>query len=238
MARGDEALGLRDGTSIGAVPTLPEVAYLRLREAILSGAFEAGEPLRQEEIAQRIGASRVPVREALKQLEVEGLVVLRPRRGFIVASLDPEEIEDIFDIRAMLEERAGYVATLKRTDEDVAAVESLARAMDGMTVVTTVDVALFAERNRAFHTRLFETSGRTHLCRMMMVLRNSVERYIRLGAWIAGNLDAVHRDHRHMVEAFRRGDAEEVGRLCRQHCEATCARLTARLRRQREKQGS
>lgn len=228
----ERVLPMLDG---GDVPllSLPEIAYMRLREALLSGAFEAGESLRQEEIAQRLGVSRVPVREALRRLEGEGLVVQRPRRGYIVASLDPDNIEDIFDIRMMLEERAGYLATKRRTAQDIAEVERLLHAMDGIKIRSAADVALFAERNRAFHERLFETSKRPQLCRMMAVLRNSVERYVRVSALIATSLDRVHDEHHRIVDAFRRGDAEEVGRLCRQHCQNICDRLIASLREKR-----
>jgi DNA-binding GntR family transcriptional regulator len=217
------------------IPSLPQIAYAQLRDDILAGRHEAGSPLRQEELAQKMGVSRVPLREALRRLEVEGLVVQRPRRGYVVSSLDPEDIEDIFDIRAMLEERAGYLAAKRRTVEDIAEVEALLKAMDGLAIRDAADVDLFAERNRAFHARLFLASGRPQLCRTMIVLRNSVERYIRIGALIAGNLDRVKLDHYRIVDAFRRGDADETGRLSREHCEQTCERLVARLRAERRK---
>src|SRR3954468_2429641 len=116
------------------LPSLAEVAYQQVREAILCGALEAGQSLGQEDIASRIGTSRVPLREALQRLEAEGLVMLRPRRGYVVTSLDPEEIQDIFDIRMMLEERAGYLATLRATDVDIAEVEAHLHAMDALKI--------------------------------------------------------------------------------------------------------
>jgi DNA-binding GntR family transcriptional regulator len=211
------------------LPSLSEIAYQQVRDAILSGALAAGQSLGQEEIASRIGTSRVPLREALQRLEAEGLVMLRPRRGYIVTSLDPEEIKDIFDIRMMLEERAGYLATLHASAEDVAEVEKLLRAMDGLSIANAKDATRFAERNRAFHERLYASSGRAQLCRLMNTLRTNVERYIRIGAQIAGNLERVRKEHQEMFDAFKRRDAETVGRLCREHCAATCDRLVARL---------
>ena len=224
-------------TSLTAVvaaglPSLAEVAYQQVRDAILSGALAAGQSLGQEEIASRIGTSRVPLREALQRLEAEGLVMLRPRRGYVVTSLDPEEIQDIFDIRMMLEERAGYLATLKATDEDVREVERLLRAMDGLSVRDADEARRFAEANRAFHERLYAASGKVQLCRLMTTLRANVERYIRIGAQIAGNLARVRREHQQIFDAFKRRDAKAVGRLCREHCEATCERLIARLARE------
>ena len=213
-------------------PSLAEIAYQQVKEAILRGELAAGQPLGQEELAGRIGTSRVPLREALQRLDAEGLVMLRPRRGYIVTSLDPDEIRDIFDIRMLLEERAGYIATLNATSEDIAAVEELLFAMEGMKVRNAADAMLFVERNRAFHTRLYAPSERAQLCRLMTVLRANVERYIRIGAQIAGNLKRVSFEHHQIFNAFKRRDAQTVGRLCREHCAATGERLIERLARE------
>lgn len=213
-------------------PSLAEIAYQQVKESILRGDLAAGQPLGQEELAARIGTSRVPLREALQRLDAEGLVMLRPRRGYIVTSLDPHEIRDIFDIRMLLEERAGYLATLNATSEDIAAVEELLFAMEGMKVRSAAEAMLFVERNRAFHTRLYAPSERAQLCRLMMVLRANVERYIRIGAQIAGNLKRVSFEHQQIFNAFKRRDAQTVGRLCREHCAATGERLIERLARE------
>jgi DNA-binding GntR family transcriptional regulator len=216
--------------------SLADVAYQQVRDAILSGELAAGQSLGQEDIASRIGTSRVPLREALQRLEAEGLVMLRPRRGYVVTSLDPQEIKDIFEIRMILEERAGYLATMAATTEDIREVEQLLRGMDGLSVNNASDAHRFAQCNRAFHERLYASSGRTHLCRLMTTLRVNVERYIRIGAQIAGDLGRVRREHQEIFNAFKRGDAKTVGRRCREHCEATCKRLVDRLMRESEKQ--
>ena len=211
------------------LPSLAEIAYRQVRDAILSGAFAAGHPLGQEEIALQIGTSRVPLREALKRLEAEGLVIHRPRRGYVVTSLDPEEITDIFDIRMMLEERAGYLATLRATPDDVAEVRERLYAMDGIPTTEPGQILRFVEANRAFHDRLYLGSGRPQLCRLMAVLRSNVERYIRIGTLVAGDQTRVKDEHFQIFDAFRRGNALEVGRLCREHCATTRDRLLARL---------
>ncbi|MGE0873540.1 MAG: GntR family transcriptional regulator [Burkholderiales bacterium] len=216
-------------TPASRLPSLAEIAYQQVRDAILDGTLAAGESIGQEAVAERIGTSRVPLREALQRLEAEGLVMLRPRRGYIVTSLDPGEITDIFDIRMMLEERAGYLATLRATPQDVADLEALLHAMDDASSASAEDISVFAARNSSFHDRLYAGSGRVQLCRLMGVLRNNVERYIRIGARIAGNLERVREEHYAIFKAFKRGDAQSVGRLCREHCAATGERLLARL---------
>jgi len=226
---------LLPGAASIEVASLPELVYTRLRDAIISGAFDAGRPLRQEEIALNLGVSRVPVREALTRLETEGLVLQRPRRGYVVTSLNQEEIEDIFDIRMMLEERAAYLATKRRAASDIAHVERLVRAMDGMDMKDAAYFQLMTERNRAFHAKLFEVSGRPQLCRVMLVLRNSIERYIRVGGTIAAGFNIAHAEHHRIFDAFRRGDADEAAHLSREHCRHTYERLAAKLRLVREK---
>jgi DNA-binding GntR family transcriptional regulator len=229
MQKSAQGLAALNPVQAAELPSLAEIAYRQVRDAILSGAFSAGHPLGQEEIALQIGTSRVPLREALKRLEAEGLVIHRPRRGYVVTSLDPEEITDIFDIRMLLEERAGYLATLRATPEDVAELKERLYAMDGISTAEPDQILRFVEANRAFHDRLYLGSGRPQLCRLMAVLRTNVERYIRIGTLVAGDQTRVKDEHFQIFDAFRRGNAKEVGRLCREHCETTRDRLLARL---------
>jgi len=221
--------------SAADLPRLSDLAYWRLREEILSGAFSSNEPIRQEKIAVRLEISRLPVREALSRLEAEGLVVLRPRRGYVLAPHDPDEIEEIFDIRMILERRAGTLAARSRTRRDVDEVARLLVEMDGMTIGSAADAATFAIRNSRFHDRLFAASGRKRLCGMLLTLRSSVERYARLGAVMLGHLNHVHKDHRRIFEAFQRGDQERLGDLCSEHVRKAGERLIAMLKAELEK---
>ena len=118
--------------AIAQAKSLPDIVYDHLREEILSGRIGPGEPIRQEHLAARLGVSRAPVREALKALEGEGLIIFRPRRGYLVTALDPDEIEEIFEIRALLEERGGTLAAKFRTQEDIEAVGDLLEQMEAI----------------------------------------------------------------------------------------------------------
>ncbi len=84
-------------------------------------------------------------------------------------------------------------------------------------------------QNEAFHHRLFVTSGRKLLCKTLTMLRDNVERYVRISVSMAPNLDAAIADHRAIFAAFAEGDAEKTARLCRAHCERTCAQLLTNL---------
>jgi DNA-binding GntR family transcriptional regulator len=185
--------------------------------------------LRQEEISQLFRVGRPPVREALTLLDAEGLVVSRPRRGFAVAPLDPNEVEEIFDIRMLLEERAAHFAAQRRTFEDVNAMEKLIHAMEQSRISNSDEAIAFSLINREFHDLIHKVSGRPVTATIMLGLRNKVERYIRLGGLIAGNLEQVNRDHRMIFEAFRDADAERMAVLCREHIRSTGKRLVAAL---------
>jgi len=207
-------------------PSLPELAYQYLRDAILNGQLAFGAAIRQEDIGARLGISRLPIREALRRLEAEGLVVLKPRRGYSVTSLSWEEIEDIFDTAAVLEERAGYLATQKRTDADIEAMEAALRDLDSfMRRGTARDLAAFGKANARFHSRLMATADRPYLSRLLTTVQNNVEHYVRVGAGLVPELDASNREHHAIFDAFKRGDADTVGSLCRLHRKSTGRRL-------------
>jgi DNA-binding GntR family transcriptional regulator len=220
----------RRALSIAQAKSLPDIVQDHLREEILSGRVGPGDPIRQEHLAARLGVSRAPVREALKALEGEGLIAFRPRRGYVVTALDPDEIEEIFEIRALLEERGGYLAAKYRTAEDIEAVGRLLEQMEAIKRPTPSGIVRWASLNREFHTRLFQSSGKEHLCHMTMVLRDTVERYVRLDAATQGRMADADQDHRLIYDAFCQGDAEATGRLSREHCEHTCERLIQALR--------
>ncbi len=191
------------------VSSVLEVAYRQLRDSIMSGHFPPGEHVRQEDVARRLGISRGPAREALNRLVAEGMVKLLPRRGYVVEALDPAEVEDIFEMRAMLEERAGYLATKKRQLVDVASVEELLGQMESVDFDDHDAVPRWAELNRAFHSRLFESCGRAHLCRTMMVLRDRVERYVRFEMSILARRSRtkLSSDPRKLFQACKAGHA-------------------------------
>jgi DNA-binding GntR family transcriptional regulator len=210
-------------------PSLPDVAYEHVRNAILDGSLPAGSALRQEEIAARLGISRLPIREALRRLDSEGLVVLRPRRGYVVASLDRAEIDDVLELLATLEASAGHSATLRKTDAIARELESYLRQLDEVIAARTVDVNAFAELNLRFHDRLTESSGRPVLCRMLRLLRANAERYARAAAGMSIDLRASQVEHRRIRKAYRAGDAEAVAEHCREHRNATHRRLVAHL---------
>jgi DNA-binding GntR family transcriptional regulator len=206
--------------------TAPEVAYKYLRDAILSRKIDYGASLRQEDLAERTGISRQPIREALRRLESEGLVVFRPRRGYCVASLNKEEIDDILDVVSILEERAGYFAALRRGEADVAELAAIQEKIEQLGEKwSSTKPEEFSRLNALFHARLIAVSKRPYLIKLLGTLQNKVEHYARIATNLEFDLNVSRQEHHAILNAFRAGDAEAVGLLCRAHRRNTARRL-------------
>ena len=219
------------------IKSMPDIAHDLLRREIVSGLLTPGEPLKQAHIAKRLGLSLAPVREALQRLESEGLVALRPHRGYVVAALDVAEIEDIFEMRIWLEGRASHAATSRRTAADVEVLEELVAKMDECTAATPPDLGRWSALNREFHVRLFAISGRQQLCRIAITLLDSVERYVWFDYSVGEGLKAAHVEHRQILEAFKARDAARVKQLSQEHCRHTRQRLIESLQNQERQKG-
>lgn len=207
-------------------PSLPEVVYRELREAIMSGEFEPGRVLRQDEIARRFGVSRAPLREALPRLESEGIVSFNARHGYSVAELDPADVTEIFRLRAMIEQDAARSAATMRTAQDIDALRAL---LD--TLVATTDAAdpqafqNWARVHFAFHRALLLPSRCSRHLKVVDSLRVEVESYMRANMSHTGVPRQSNDEHRLMFKAFRDGDGDELARLIGLHCEHTAERL-------------
>jgi DNA-binding GntR family transcriptional regulator len=215
-------------------PSLPETVYRELRDAIMSGVFSPGQMLRQEEIARRFGVSRAPLREALPRLEAEGLVLLHPRRGYAVVSLDPAEIKEIFELRAMVEQEAARIAARNRSREDVLQACSLQEQLSAVVDVgDRAEISKWFDLHSKFHATLITPSGRRHFVRVAEGLRNIVQSYIRVEILLTGGLAQSHKEHAALAQAFAVGDGDLLALLTRRHCEHTAARLLDGLKRKR-----
>jgi DNA-binding GntR family transcriptional regulator len=217
-------------TTLGNASSLPQLIYDRMKGDILTGALEVGQVLRQEEIARQFNVSRVPLREAFSRLEADGLLEARPRRGFAVATLDPKEILEVFELRSVIEEHAGRVAAQARTEQDVLDAEDLIRTMEALDRSDPDFVSRWMLLNYEFHSRIIASSGRRRLARIAGNLRGAVEPYVRVELFITGDVDEAAREHRELLEAFRAGDGNALGRLSREHVDHTAGRLLAGLR--------
>lgn len=196
-----------------------------IRHKVLTGQYPPGLVLRQEDLAQQFGVSRVPLREAFSKLEAEGYLTLRPRRGYAVSALNGEEIAEVFDLRMLIESHAALIATKNRTRADVDEVQAIVEEMDGLDPEEAGYHNRWCDLNLQFHDRLIASCRRPHLLRLSQQLRDAVEPYIRLESSLTGFYHGPDEDHREMVAAFADGKAELVAALAAAHCGRTASRL-------------
>jgi DNA-binding GntR family transcriptional regulator len=192
--------------SLGAPGTTQEHAVAWLRQAIIAGELTPGGRVIQEEIAERIGVSVAPVREALRVLEQEGQLTYRPRRGYYVTELRVEDLEEIYELRQVLEERAARHA-LPGLDEDSVARIALA-AKDCMDAVEVGDVAAELAANRRFHFGILETPEHPHIVRLIRLLWDSTEAYRALYYNSPAERRASVDAHDRILAAVRTRDAD------------------------------
>lgn len=184
-----------------------------IREEIVRGDYKPGERLRLEEIAAQYDVSTMPVREALRDLETEGLVEHFPHRGAVVTEMSPEELADIYDIRAFLEEKATLAAVPNLTRETLDKMASLIEEMD----VNIDDVCKEVALNHEFHFTLYEASGRKHLTDLNHMLRYKAQHYLRAFIEDLGGMPQAQIEHRAILDACEKGEADQAASLIYKH---------------------
>jgi DNA-binding GntR family transcriptional regulator len=220
MAAGSASVALLDGVAtVRERRTTQELVFEFLRDAILSGGLRGGSRLVQDRIAIELNVSRVPVREALLQLEAEGLVRMEAHRGASVVWLSPEEIAEIFDIRCLLVTDAVRRAVPRLTDEQIARLEDIERRQAGET-----NMAARARLTHAFYATLFDQLKRPRQTALIEKLEREVERYLQ-------PLERPHLGHSELVDACRRRDAEQAAVIVREHLREVSERAVEGVRR-------
>lgn len=189
----------------------------RLRREILSGEIEPGGRIRVGELERRFGVSHIPIREALRRLEAEGLVVTSPQRATLVAGIALEDLAGLYDLRRIVEvpvvERAAGTATDDDVETAAQALAALERAAPGSDD--------FWLAHRSFHWSLMAPGTTAWVQRVLEQLWQSAERYVRLTASAFGTTEEAMREHRRMLELFEERDGAALAELLRQHLNRT-----------------
>lgn len=211
-------------TAVQRYRTTPALITEALREAILRGILKGGTQLRQDEIARTFGVSRIPVREALRQLEAEGLVVFKPHRGAVVSELSTEEIGEIYEIRIALETMAIRLAIPHLTEEDLMRAEGILEEIDRER-----DTGRWSELNREFHATLYAPANRPHLFSLINTHRINVDRYLRIYISLMRRKGRSQVEHRRILEACKRRDIEGAVSALEEHLRGAAKELIAYL---------
>ncbi|RWC61807.1 GntR family transcriptional regulator [Mesorhizobium sp.] len=195
-----------------------------LREAVAFGAFEPGDRLHQEELAEAFGVSRVPVREALSQLVAEGLAVHLPNKGIRVAPASIDEFNDITELRLVLEPIALKKSAPHLTEADLVEAEKMLKRVRRHWK-TAEGAALHWE----FHQKLYSKAQRPRLIAQIKSLQLSISRYIHKEWLEVGLVDGWDADHQDIVDALRAGKPDYAAQLVADQIEVAAARVRQRL---------
>jgi len=204
----------------------PDVVRDGLRKAIFDGDLVAGTQLRQDELASRFGTSRIPVREALRQLESEGLVTLHPNRGAAVSSVSLEDVLELLEIRIGLECRALKLAIPNMVSADFDLAAEILRTYD-----EEPEPQKWGEMNWRFHETLYIPCQRAKLLSMIEANYGHVGRFVRLQVSMAAGKEQPNRDHWAILDACRTGDISKAVKLLEEHIVQTQKSLMAAMRR-------
>jgi phosphonate utilization transcriptional regulator len=190
--------------------SLPALVQREIERMIVGGELAAGAQLRETEVAAMLGVSRGPVREAFRALEESGLVRLEKNRGVFVRQIGVEEADDIFELRAVLDEFAGRRAAQKTTAAQAAELQALVDVMD--EAITSSDVDRYHQANLAFHDRIVQFAGNPKLTLMYRRLVNELNLHRRAALGRTGILPMSIGEHRSIVSLITTGLAAAAGR--------------------------
>ncbi|MBW8182045.1 GntR family transcriptional regulator [Shewanella nanhaiensis] len=196
--------------------TRTQVVVEVLREKILSGDIAAGEPLRQSALAEELNVSRIPVREALLQLEAEGLVKFEAHKGATATELSVEQVTELFELRAMIETDLLAKAIPNLQDEDFLQAEKVLGELESAFKQEDA-VATWSELNTRFHTCLYSPANRPHTLEVVHGLNTNCDRYIRLQLLLAGGIPRAEQDHRDLLSFCKSQQTDKAVELLRAH---------------------
>jgi DNA-binding GntR family transcriptional regulator len=179
-----------------------EIAEL-LRRAVRARVLLPGQLLNQDELAKRFGVSRIPLREALRTLAGEGLVVMRPGIGAVVTELSADEVNELYGLRLQLEPPLAEWIVARRREQDLTELEGI---LARMSTSEPHDVDGWANHHYLFHRRMVELSGRRHSLRLVTQVLNLVEPYSRLYVHLVGPEQHSIAEHQEIIAALRAGD--------------------------------
>lgn len=199
-----------------------------IREAILKGELKPGQRLKQSDLADAMGVSRMPIREALQKLEVEGLIKLEPHKGAVVKSIEVGDIEEIYALRTELEKMAVYQSVEHLTDEDHQQLTTLVEQMEA-----SEDVDEFIRYNIEFHRLLMKRSSWERLNSFISTLWNGLPQ--QTPHILKGQKETSNVEHRSILNAVLNRDKETAANLVSNHISRTGNMLVKRLKEEGKK---
>ena len=207
---------------------LREVVFNVLRKEILRGDLKPGERLMEIQLANRLGVSRTPVREAIRKLELEGLVLMIPRRGAEVAKITEKSLRDTLEVRGTLEKLAVTLACQRITDKEL---EELKKAADHCgTLLNKNDIMGIAKADEKFHNVIYHATNNQKLIKILSNLSEQVYRY-RVEYLKHENAPAqIIKEHKQLLDAIEARDEELASKIAEIHIDNQAKSITDKLR--------
>ena len=194
---------------------LRDVVFNTLRQAILKGELEPGERLMEIQLAERLGVSRTPIREAIRKLELEGLVLMVPRKGAEVASISEKSLREVLEVRRSLEELAIELACQKITQEQIQELEAAEAVF--AEAVQKGDPMTIAESDESYHDVIYQATGNGRLVQILNNLREQMYRYRLEYIKDADKRQILVVEHEHIIRAVKSHNIAEAKRAKREH---------------------
>lgn len=195
---------------------LREIVFETLREAIIQGRLKPGERLMEIQLAEDLGVSRTPVREAIRKLELEGFLVMVPRKGAYVADISVKDITDIFEVRAALEALAAGLAAERVTEDEL---DQLERALIHLSEASANDLETVVKTDTSFHELIYKASRNQRLLQIVKHLQEQIQRFRTASLGRPGRTRIAIEEHRKIVEAISERNVELAQTLAREHIE-------------------
>lgn len=192
-----------------------EEAYSKLKAAIISGDLSPGEKLAENDLSRTMRVSRTPIREAFRQLQMEGFITVISNRGAFVSKLPTDEIEETYDVISVLEGYSAEIASNNINDVSLKRLQELQREL--MTCALEKNFRGYMEKNTVFHRFITEMSGNRTLTKTVMELRSRVFRYRFTSVTIPGFLERYADDHERIIGAISRKDAVKARKTMASH---------------------
>lgn len=197
--------------------SLKDKAYTAIRDGIIQCRYRPGEPLLEEHVSRELGVSRTPIREALRELQRDGLVRYIPGKGVFVAEISMRDVREVFFLRRVLEVAALRVTVPSYRDEDLRPLLELFAGLDQK--LETLDYDALFQSDIRLHGFIVETAGNKRLTDFVAVLGEQIERLRRISARMPGRMNRSVEEHRAILAAIRSRDVELAENLLVKHLE-------------------
>lgn len=202
--------------------TVSDSVYLWIKNAIIQGDYKPGEHIPQESLTKKLGVSRTPVRDAIKRLEAEGLLITKPHCGAVVFQLTKQHLREIYEIRILMEQYCAARTCMIATDEQMKEIEDISLRM----IDYTHDSKTFMQLDRQFHALFCSFSGCSNTLEMLETIWNKCDSFKSIYYSLEGRVNDTLTDHAKIVQGLKKRDIEATKAAINDHLKDVVGAIT------------